>query len=201
MNRSKFGRFIDNTSITLLSVIFSFVLIKKLISNNIHALILSLIVGFWVIKIVLYFQNKKYTRLSIEKQEIENIKKCNLELRKLTTSEQLKFFKEALKNKNIREAKKGIIINNQVIIFILLHEESVTPYHLFTLYSKLKQLKKHTNTLVTEITIICNQITQEATNYITQFSDVKFTIFTPIETYAMLKKLNHISKKYFLRRF
>lgn len=190
MQRSKLGKFIDNTSITLIFVIISFFFFKKFISNNIYCLILALIAGYWALKILLYFQNKKYTKLSIQKQEVSSIEKYNFELRKLPFKKQLDFFKNMLNDKNIRQAKNGLIVDNQIIIFIKLLDEQIAPKHLFECYIKTKEFIEKTNIQIKEITIICNQISQEATSYLSKFSDITFTIFSPIETYALMKKYN-----------
>ena len=114
MKRSKLGVFIDNTTITLLGVIISFFLIKKYVFNFWISICLSLAFGFVIIKILLHFQNKKYTKLAIEKQEVSNIDTYNFELRKLNKNEQIDFFYNTFFKMNPIKTPHGIVIKNKI---------------------------------------------------------------------------------------
>ena len=183
MSKSKLGYFIDNIAIFLISFIISFVIIKSMVANNIICLIISSISSFLIFKIVLYFQNENLRKLSIKNSEKQNILNCNFALRKMTLNNQTTFFKNMLKENDVKITSYGLIIDNKILLHIALNIDIIKPEHLFSIYAKIK------NTLtfeIKEICLICNKVSEDVKSIITNF-DIKFTLFSPEETYAMMK--------------
>ncbi len=184
MRRSFIARFIDNTVICLIAVLLCFVLLKSFIANNLISLTLSLLVGLFVLRLLLRYQNKKFIKLNIESEEKINVELTNFELRKLTFSEQLKFLKDAIKESKIIN-KSYIITNNGVAIFNCLDKELINSEEVFYAYGKVKNKAD-----ISELVIISNGYESDLSSLIKRFKDIKIYVFDPIETYALLKKYN-----------
>jgi len=184
MERSKTGRFLDNLTICLIATLLLFLLCRTFISNNLVSIIISIVISFILLKILLYFQNKKYTKLNIQKNEIKEISEYNFALRSLTSKEQINFFKEMFKEKNIEIKKDSIAIENKILLINKLNIDQVDNETVFNIYANYK------NENYKEIALICNKISQEALNTLSKFDNLPFSIFTPIETYSLMKKYN-----------
>lgn len=187
-NRSKLGIFLDNTSLMLISVLLAFIFLKQFIKNNLLCLTLSILFGFIILKIILYFQNKKYTKLEINKNEIKNIDKANFELRKLQIQKQVAFFKTMFKNMDVVSYKNYLIIEKQILFILKLNVDIILPQDIFEAYQTAKQQVND----IKEVVILCNKTSPEINNILSQFSkdSISFAIFTPVETYALMKKHN-----------
>ena len=182
--KSKLGQFLDNSTIFFISFIVNFVILKSIIISNLIIIILSCFISFFILKILLYFQNKKLRDLSIKNSEKQNIIDCNFALRKLSESSQVTFFKNLLKDKNSLKCPHGLILANKVLLSIQINFDIINPEQIFKIYSKAKNMKKYK---IEEICLICNKISDETKNIISNF-DIKITIFTPVETFALMKK-------------
>ena len=190
MERSKFARFIDNTTATVAVVILSFLTFRRYF-DNIISLTLSLIIGFIILKTILHFQNKKYSKFAIEKEEKKLIEETNFYLRTMNKKNQLNFFSSILSNYSTKKVKGGILINNKVLLFIELQEDSLSPKNILEFYIKTKEYQKvYPNINLEEIIIICNDLSSSLKIFLTRFKDIKFTIFSPIETFALIKNHN-----------
>ena len=188
MVKSKLGRFLDNSWIFFSIFVISFVLFKTRIANNYIILPLSLINTFLLFNVLLFFQNKKYKQLSLKTSENQEIMAYNFELRKLSPSSQETFFKNLLSSKQIIKSPHGLIVENEILIFNGINHDTIYPETIFSIYSKAKNMKKYN---IKEICIICNKISEETKNLIKNFTDIKIIIFSPIETYALMKKYSH----------
>ncbi len=185
MSRSKFGRFIDNVVITLIVFLISFALLKTLIISNWVCVIVALIFCFCVLKIILYFQNKKYNKLSIEKNEVKKIDECNFELRKMSEDKQISFFKNMLAKLEVTKKNKLLIVQNKIAINVNLFNDKLESQDIYKIYSKIQNLQTEK---IQEVVIICNSVPIEIINLTNRFNNLKFTFFSPIETYALMKK-------------
>lgn len=188
MDRSKFGRFLDNMVITIIAFILFFTIFKTLIKNNYVCLTLATILSFVALKILIYFQNRKYTKLSIKKDEIKKIDECNFQLRKMSTSNQLNFFKQLLSSLNITVSKNLLIIDNTLALTTNLTSEQISKQDIFSVYS---QIREHKLQAIKEVVIICNTVTPEIHNFVQRFTDISFVLFSPVETYSLMKKFNY----------
>lgn len=183
--KTRLARFIDNFFICFISFIIFFILLKSLITNNFIILIISLSFSFLLLKIIIAFQNRTLKKLSIKTKEQQDIIDCNFALRKLSLSSQITFFKNLFKDKQTLKTTKGLIIENKIYFFILLNIDKVNPEQIFYVYSKIKNLKSKN---IEEICIVCNGISEDAKVTIKNLSDINFSVFTPIETYSLMKK-------------
>jgi len=186
MEKSRIGIFIDNIFIFFIIIITLFAWTNKYLKNNIYSIIISFIISFIIFKIILYFQNKKLKKLMLEKSDIKKIKTTNFALRTMTQKEQLKFFKEMLKNTvNFTESSSGLIIENSILFIIKINEDEIKTSTIYEIYQNNK------NNSIQEIALVCNKIELEALKLCEFFQNIKFTIFTPVETYALMKKYNY----------
>jgi len=185
MEKSKFGKFIDHSTIFLLSFFIVFVLLKTIIKNNIFCTIISFLLSFFVLIIVIYYENKKYIKLSLKKSEEQKIINCNFALRKLSPASQTTFFKNMLKSEDVAKTTNGLIINNKILLHINLNLDVINKQDIFFIYSKVKNMR---NKSIEEICIICNQVSEDVYKIINNFNDILISFFTPIETYSLMKK-------------
>ena len=185
MEKSRFGRFLDTTA---LAIIF-YILVLSILGKYfivVHSLVLSLALTFVFIKIVLHFQNKKYEKLNIKKQELKLIKLTNIEVRKLTKKEQFYFFVKALGQDVITTWNSFILVNN-VVIKPTLYINKITEENIFETYAQVKLIKNKYE----EVAILCNDYTPEAKS-LAKTLDKKIVLLTPPAIYSVLKKYNYL---------
>lgn len=191
MERSKFARFIDNSSIILIAVILFFFTLKKYLRNNLLCITIAFVFGFFMLKILLYFQNRKYYKLNIQKEEKRHIEEINFILRTMDSIEQVSFFSQLLKNQKTEKLKGGLLVNGSLFMFFNLYEDSLSSSFIINTYLKIKEYQKvFPSNNIQEVVLICNSINDETKIFLTKFTNIKFTIFTPIETYAIMKNNN-----------
>ncbi len=181
--RSTLGRFIDGLFVSLLMGLASFVILRSLFAFRL-AIILSLLVFVIALRFVIYFQNKRYHELNIKADEKYKIDINNFELRKLKKSNRYDFFKKLLSDKKITPLNEGLVIDDQILLLIYV-DQPLSDYHLFSANYIASEISG-----INEIIIVCNAVTPEAQACISRFS-IPFTFFTPIETYALMKKKNY----------
>lgn len=188
MEKSRLGKFIDNFFIFFLILISLFLWTKKYIRKSLYAFIIAFIISFIVFKIILYIQNKKYRKLMLEKSDLNKINIYNYHLRTLTKKEQLEFFKKMfLDKRKYIVSGNNLIIEDQILFIIELNTEEINSSSIFNIYKNIK-IKKNS---IKEVALVCNKINSNALKISDSFSDLKFTIFTPLETYALMKNYNY----------
>ncbi len=184
MSRSRLGRSIDNVVISIALSLLFFVLYKTFIPYSLLALALSVITSFFIMLLIISHQNKRFEELKIEKSELKKIEKQIFELRKLSAREQLDFFFEMLKSENPERHDDFLVINN-LLFAVKLHESEIKDGDLFQIYSSARKNKN-----INEIVVVINKV-DENVQKLAKLFDIKFTFFTPLETYALEKKYNH----------
>lgn len=187
MEKTKFAKFIDNFTIFFVCFIVLFILFKTKVNNNLICLFFSFFVSLVIFLIILNNQNKKLKQLSIKNKEKNDIIKYNFALRKMSESSQLTFFKNMLINKDIKKTTNGLLVENKVLISINLNSDEIYPENIFKIYAKVKNMK---GAKPEEICLICNNINEDVNSILKNF-DIKFTIFSPVETYAMMKRFSY----------
>lgn len=185
MTRSKFALFIDNLSIMFVLTLLSFIFLRSIFINKILCLILSILIGFLVLKIIIKFQNRYYNKLSIKNEEIKNIEKTNIYLRKMQDDTLYELFCKALTPYAPQKNDNAILLNNNIVFYIFLNKDQLSPQDIFEAYKK-----SFINTNLKEIVIVCNTLSKEAIQTLNNFRDIKITLFAKTETYSFLKKAN-----------
>jgi len=191
MVKSKFGRFIDNSFIFSVFLLISLSFVRTKLSNFLISLLISIVISTALIILIIKFENRHLTKLSILNSEKQAIIDYNIALRTMSESSQLTFFKNMLNCKNIKQNPNGLIIDNTLILCLKLHKDIINTEDIFILYSKIKNIKSYN---LKEICIICNKVSNDAESLIKTINDITITIFLPIETYALMKKYSFFPK-------
>ncbi len=184
MERSKLGRFLDNIFLCFVLFIISLSFLKMVIKNKIFSLIIAFVLMFVFFRIILFFQNNRLRKLSLQTKEKQAIIDYNFALRCLSKSSQTTFFKNMLKDKNIKQSSSGLVLENSVLLYNALDQEVIDNSTLFLAYSKAKNMRYYK---IKEVVLLCNDIKQNSNSLVKNFIDIRFTIFTPLEMYAMMK--------------
>jgi len=187
MERSKFGRLLDNIFLGLLIFLISATILVNYINNNFIRLTLSFILMLTFLIIISYYQNKKLRKLSIYNNEKKLVDKYNFALRCLSTNSQTTFFKNLLKDKNPKLSSNGIILENKVLLFNALQSDIINEDLVFLAYSKAKNMK---NYKIEEVVILTNNTNEKINAFVENFKDIKINIFSKVEIYSMMKNFN-----------
>lgn len=182
--RSRFGRFIDAVFACLLMWLASFVILRSLWQPRISFLI-SIVIALITLRCVIYYQNKRYHDLNIKAAEQNELELNNFELRKLPDKLKYDFFTKLLKNENPEASDDGLIFHGEILLLVYVDEPTLNNSHLFKanfIAEKMENLK--------EIIIVCNAVSPDVQTFSTKFP-IPFTFFTPLETYALMKKSNY----------
>lgn len=184
MVRSSLGRAIDNFVICILLTLVGFIIYKQFVAKSIVALCLSVLTSTLFLYIIISVQNRKLEKLSIKKSELKMVEKYNYELRKLGFSEQIKFFMNLLKSKNPTLVDGLILTDDKLLIMIKLDTDCISESDVFKIYALSKKFE------TCERIIVCNDASEKAIA-LANSADLKATILSPLETYALMKKYNY----------
>ncbi len=185
MEKSRLARAIDNFVLAIAIFTLVFLFFKQFIKSNLVCLSLTFVLSCFFVYLIRAHQNKRFSKLSIKKSELKDIENCNFELRKLPQKKQLEFFKTLLHSFCPTEQGGGLLLNNGVFICMDFNEEELSQSTVYKTYAMADGENK-----LSEIVILCNGASEPARQLVKKL-DKKISIFTPIETYALMKKYNH----------
>ena len=192
MNRSKFAKFIDNVALAFIVFVFGFLFFRKYIKSIIVCLSVSVLLSLFFINLFLKIQNKKYTKLGIEKQELKDIEKLNFKLRSLSKIKQTSFIKNVFQDQILKNKNRFIILKNKVAIVNALDKDILQSQDIFSILAKHDFLKRED---LKEVAIICNDVDKTA-HEVKQKSGFKdITFVTPEIFYSILKRLDILPKE------
>lgn len=187
MEKSKLAKFLDNFSICFLIFIFTFLIFKKQIKNNLVCLAISIIFCGLVISVIIKHQNKKYEKLGLKKQEEKQIKNLNFQLRSMSPQKQINFIRKLFKNDFVLYKNHFFILKNQVAILNKISKNKIDEEDLFFILSNQNFLKKNN---ISEVAILCSEFENKLKFDFEKM--IKFDLFfiTPEHIYKITKDKN-----------
>lgn len=189
MERSRFGRFLDNIALAFLVFTLVFLVAKTYIKNTLTCLILSLIILFIFVKIFLYFQNKKYTKLGLKRQEQKQIDLLNIYLRGLQKNKQNQYIISLFSDEFQCIKNHFILLNNNTAILNKISKNFVSDEEVYFIISQLNFLKKNH---ISEVSIFCTKNQATTSINASLFPEINIFFVTPDTLFAIAKNKNKI---------
>lgn len=187
MEKSKLAKFLDNFSICFLIFIFTFLILKKHVKNNLVCLAISIIFCGLVISTIIKYQNKKYEKLGLKKQEEKQIENFNFHLRSMSPQKQTIYIRKLFENDFVLHKNNFFILKNQVAILNKISKNKVDEEDLFFILSNQNFLKKNN---ISEIAILCSAFENKLKFDFEKMSKFDLFFMTPEHIYKIAKDKN-----------
>lgn len=154
MEKSKLGKLLDDIAIGFLFFVLTFLILKLYIKNNYICFIVSLLLLFIFIVILTHFQNKKYAKLGLKKQEQKQIEQLNFYIRSQNFQKQNQFIKALFCNHKSITKNNFILLENGTAILNKVNKNYIDDEDIFYVLSRLNYLKKNN---IEEVSIVCTK--------------------------------------------
>ncbi len=176
MTKNLFVNLIDKLFISICAFLLIFAWINFYTRNLIVSFVLGLIFSSSCLFLFFYFVSKRNKKLAKTNQDIEQVNKCFLNFKIMTTDEQLSFLKNTLKQYNPK-------VENEILFYNSNKSKAVyiaTDLKILTENDFLYIVKKTKNLLVEELEILCCETEAFNTEILT---NIKYSIINKTKLY------------------
>lgn len=188
MERSKFGKFLDNVAIGVLIFFLSYLTAKKYLISKISSLILSVFILLILMFIICKIQNKKYKKLGLKKSEQKQIEQLNFFLKSQQKAKQNAILKQIFINDYLSYKNQFIILKNQVAILNRISKNQADEEDVFLILSHIDFLEKNN---IKEVSIICSKYDKNINTNFLKNNNIEIIFITPDILFSIAKNNNY----------
>lgn len=188
MERSKFGKFLDNVAIGVLIFFLAYLTAKKYIKSKLTCLVISLLLMSIFIYFIFKIQNKKYAKLGLKKQEQKQIESLLYFLKSQTKVKQNATIKHIFEEQFKMYKNQFFILKNQVAILNRISKNQADEEDVFFIISHSEFLIKND---IKEVSILCACYDKNINQSLLKNSNFNIIFLTPEIFYSIAKNHNY----------